>query len=247
MRVRRRKPPRERFRALLGERRRLVEARSRAHEEARHELADRLRAYGPKGWANLGDLEVTQKALAKLEDWEIALLRAPILDRFEAFWDRARADLNWAEHRLEVLARVVPPERGEEWREYRTVRGSDYHTQGYGADSYARGKADLAAFEIQEKDGIPARVVKVARPLPEHRSWHYVHTSDFRVEVQAREDIDLELIRRRPGLTLREFVKGCWRRGLNPRVYNPFLPHGLEERLGVDYQGRDVETQKAVP
>jgi len=64
--------------------------------------------------------------------------------------------------------------------------------------------------------------------------------------VQAREDLDVELIRHRSGLTLREFVKGCWRRGLNPRVYNPFLPHGLEERLGVTYQGRDVESAKVI-
>ena len=39
------------------------------------------------------------------------------------------------------------------------------------------------------------------------------------------------------GPSLREWLALCWKRGCNPRVYNPWLPHGIEERLGVTYFG----------
>ena len=39
---------------------------------------------------------------------------------------------------------------------------------------------------------------------------------------------------------LREQVRRSWARGVNPRVFNPFLPHGYEEQEGIDYFGRDL-------
>jgi len=46
---------------------------------------------------------------------------------------------------------------------------------------------------------------------------------------------------RRPGPTLREQVRLCWKRGVNPRVYSPFLPHGYEQSVGLDYFGGETE------
>lgn len=34
-----------------------------------------------------------------------------------------------------------------------------------------------------------------------------------------------------------EVVRLCWKREVNPRVMYPFLPHGFEERHGLDYFG----------
>ena len=36
------------------------------------------------------------------------------------------------------------------------------------------------------------------------------------------------------GPSLVEQVRMSWRRGVNPRVYNPFLPVGFEEKHGLD-------------
>jgi hypothetical protein len=30
------------------------------------------------------------------------------------------------------------------------------------------------------------------------------------------------------------------KKGVNPRVYMPFLPHGIEQQLGLDYFGNDL-------
>ena len=42
---------------------------------------------------------------------------------------------------------------------------------------------------------------------------------------------------RKPVQSFKDQIKSCWKRGVNPRVYNPFLPAGLEEKLGLDYFG----------
>ncbi len=58
--------------------------------------------------------------------------------------------------------------------------------------------------------------------------------------VGVEEQLDLEILKRQPvGWTLREWVKQCWSRGLNPRVYQPFLPWGYEESVGMDQFGRE--------
>lgn len=62
--------------------------------------------------------------------------------------------------------------------------------------------------------------------------------SDYEVWVGV-DEVGLEVARRLPGETLREWVKACWAAGVNPRVYDPFLDPDFEERAGLDYQGRD--------
>jgi hypothetical protein len=63
----------------------------------------------------------------------------------------------------------------------------------------------------------------------------------FVTEAALPDELEVEVLRRLPGLTMREWLKRCMQLGANPRVYNPFLPHGTEERLGLDHFGNDVE------
>lgn len=59
--------------------------------------------------------------------------------------------------------------------------------------------------------------------------------------VAVEEDLDVRVLQARAyeGVPLDEFVRRCWARAWNPRVLDPFLPHGLEEKIGLDYQGRN--------
>lgn len=226
--------------------RRLVAQRAEASEEIcalfeaeRAELAARVREYKPR-WRG-DDMEIVRKALSKLETWEAYALLRPVRESLMARYRAARTEKKWTERCIEVVARELRPRPGDSWRIYRVVSGSTFHTQGFGADSYARGRAEIEAVELNVSTGIECRVVKVELPRPKHHGPFYVHTSNWHVEARVAEDLDLEIMRHAPAPSLRDFVKACWSRGLNPRVYDPFLPHGLEERLGVDYQGRDVE------
>ena len=53
--------------------------------------------------------------------------------------------------------------------------------------------------------------------------------------------IGWEILKRKPAVPLRETVRLCWKRGVNPRVSMPFLPHGYEESVGLDYFGGEVK------
>lgn len=111
---------------------------------------------------------------------------------------------------------------------YKTTYKSTYSTQGWGAEKYARESAQLDADKVA-MHGVRVEVVRVGKPDVE------------RFEVHAwTDELGVELLRDKPEVPMRDWIKACWARGVNPRVYCPFLPHGLEEKLGVDYQGRDV-------
>lgn len=116
-----------------------------------------------------------------------------------------------------------------------TSSASNYRSQGFGASNYAEkaaeSKADIARF-----NGFHAEV----RPVgSEHRTNDGCRYQDYGVFVNTT-DIGWEMLMRRPGPTLRDWLKMCWKRGVNPRVFNPFLSVGLEEKYGIDYFGNDT-------
>ena len=49
-----------------------------------------------------------------------------------------------------------------------------------------------------------------------------------------------EILKLRPHLELRTVVKNMMKRGTNPRVFYPMLPHGYEAKMGLDYFGNDL-------
>jgi hypothetical protein len=54
------------------------------------------------------------------------------------------------------------------------------------------------------------------------------------------DPVDVEIIKMNP-LPRKEWVRRCWKKGVNPRVFNPYLPHGFEEANGLDYFGNEVK------
>lgn len=210
-------------------------------------VADRLRAELPgiwpksrKGklapdWPSLSYTDLREMAIKRLgfDGWGIFL--APYCMWSETEDRKMKADVNWAETQLQRLAQEIEPLSGDTWRTIETISGSSYRTQGFGANKYAEASAEQTADHYRHQ-GLDARVVCIKRPHPETVPWHYVHTNDYRIEVRA-EEVDIEIAKRRPGPTLKEWIRLCWKRGVNPRVYNPWLPYGIEKKLGLDYFG----------
>jgi hypothetical protein len=65
---------------------------------------------------------------------------------------------------------------------------------------------------------------------------------ECKLYVALESDLDRRILYIRcyhEGLPVGEFMRRCWARAWNPRVLDPFLPAGLEDKLGLDYQGRD--------
>lgn len=164
---------------------------------------------------------------------------------------KARADFLYNEverlkQRLAELApsaelRRVGPEG--EWYYLDSKRAGDYRSQGYGALHYAEGSVQFMADVARAQgfvDGVDL-VVFTSKTGGEY--------SDDVVlaAVRVADAVDAEILRRCPPPSLREQVRLCWKRGVNPRVFNPFLPHGYEEKAGLDYFGRDLRVGAPAP
>lgn len=111
-----------------------------------------------------------------------------------------------------------------------TVWTSDFSSQGYGASKYAKESAQNYANKC-----IFQNLKAEVKPTDQGYGV-YTNTTE----------IGWDMIQRRPGPSLKEWIKSCWKAGTNPRVYNPFLPYGIEEKLGLDYFGNEIQQKGTV-
>lgn len=231
--------PREQYETILQHLKHMRQQRFDVQDQFWAELHEALGAH--KTLKKVKDpLERRLKAANLLGEWGFQLIQQrfvkPALQRLQ----QTRAEINWDQTQLKRLAPKVPLTSGPDWNLVETVHGSNYHTQGFGADRYAEGRAKLLALPYKVA-GIPVRVRQEDLPRPKNPGRFYVHTSKFHVEAQT-DSVIIDVMSRRPMLTLKEQIKMCWKIGVNPRVYNPWLPHGLEAKLGLDYFGNELGT-----
>lgn len=174
-----------------------------------------------------------------------AEVRAPFKARAELLTGNANARRKAAEDALDKLAspealRPVPGAR----LPLSTHYTGSYSSQGPGAENYARNSAEASA-DVARFHGVEVEVRRVEGPPYPSYDWMgrpYTYRSvHFEVLAAVAGEVDVEILRRLRGLPLREQVRLCWKRGVNPRVYNPFLPHGYEEKVGLDYFGGEVQ------
>lgn len=138
------------------------------------------------------------------------------------------------ENLLRWLAPAAELHRGGPMRRYEWIYPEN--NQGFGNRRYSRGRAELQCdhlrfhgveFELRGDDQQPPDTCR------DRSCW----SPTFEVWTSVRTRVDVEILKRRPGPSLREQIRQCWARGVNPRVFNPWLPVGLEEKLGLDYFG----------
>ncbi len=122
-----------------------------------------------------------------------------------------------------------------------TCQGSKY------AQAAAQMDADRAILM-----GIPAVVVQINQWSPDMSDYYTTFrkgdmaTPCWACVVDVEDPVvDLELLKHSPAPSLVEQVRLCWARGVNPRVYNPFLPHGFEEKHGISYTGKFLSVSHA--
>lgn len=176
-----------------------------------------------------------------------SLRRAGLCPNRDALHDsfQARADMLYQEHQRQVqeidatldrLAATIPVRTCEPTRKVLTVSASSYSSQGYGASRYAEQHAQMVA-DTARYHGLTAEV-KPEGPARSDPRWR-IGYQDYAVWVNTDED-GWELLEHKPDIPLKEWVRLCWKRQVNPRVYNPWLPPDLEERLGLDHFGHEV-------
>lgn len=233
---------RERFEALYAQYRVLLDGPSLllqggAEEDDAREAYGRLLLAGKRKVSR----EAAISAACREETWVLRLIGKPIVDRYWLLIREEFAERNWLDYQLDQLAKVAEVRSGE-FRDVESVSSSTYSNQTQPLE-YARGSAEITAAMFA-RHGVETRVQERDRRNGDAftRSWTL---ATYVVQAAIASDVDAEILRRKPGFTLREWVAACWARCLNPRVYNPWLPYGIEQKLGVDYQGRYTDRKSA--
>jgi hypothetical protein len=120
------------------------------------------------------------------------------------------------ENRLFELAVGLPVPAADDWQQIGERWDSTYRSQSYAASKYAKGSAGtLADHAIYY--GVEAKVERYGEGAS--AGWRaFAKTTPTGAEV----------LRRKPDVPVKDWVAACARRGVNPRVYNPFLPYEVD-------------------
>jgi len=167
----------------------------------------------------------------------------PDVDRYLADHSDEEQQIKWA---LAMLAEKADVPRSDTWLSVYSVDGDAYRSQGWGAAKYAKADAEsrLQDFLLHVPEGrVDSQFHKFDQPVrcaggSPSLGWHEYHVMVPTTEIGA------EILKRKPERPLREYVRDCWGRGVNPRVYLPFLPHGYEEQVGIDHFGHDLHAKQ---
>jgi hypothetical protein len=156
-------------------------------------------------------------------------LKAYWQGKADALISKHVADKQGLEDQLDALAarEDLLPWSCEGMNKVYSILHSTYQSSDLGSGKYARESAESRA-EDARMYGLKAEV-----KFEGHCYDLYVNT----------DEVGWDLVQRKPGISLKAWIKRCWARGCNPRVYNPFLPVGLEEKLGLDYFGGEIKAK----
>lgn len=186
-------------------------------------------------------IEEAQKLFPRVRVWDADKARMRLGDRFteigNALREAARGGFNArksavsdAKEALALCLQRLEPSGGLEWYQLDEVWESSYATQGFGAALYAQKAAESRANSYCEGSSeIEIRVEKV------NGLGAYI------IAARVASTLDARIVKaRKRALPIREWVRRCWARGVNPRVYQPSLPHDFERKNQLDYFGNDL-------
>lgn len=192
---------------------------------------------GPSGYPKLfykeeAVLRLRWKRLGSKEYYTVASARRlfpEVAARFRRLAEKLSSPEAVAHLAKLAYAEVQRRRAGEPEHLVRTVSVSDFGSQGYGAEGYAECLA-AASVEALRRNGISARAIRDSVGV-------------FAIQAAVPKELlrDLETSESLERLPVRDFVKFCWKRGCQPRVFFPFLPVGYEEKAGLDYFGNELE------
>jgi len=155
-------------------------------------------------------------------------------------WIARRSDERQYEYVLDVLAQDCPLHVTDGWLLYSTVSETSYSSMGWSACKYAKQHAEQEA-EQARRYSVPVEVRdqydKFDPPVKTQYETHYgVHNYEVWVRLDS---VGIAVLRCKPTCSLRDEIKRLLKAGVCPRVYYPFLPVGIEEKMGLDYFGND--------
>jgi hypothetical protein len=144
--------------------------------------------------------------------------------------------------RLSSLAVELVPQPGSTWTKVAEIGESTFSSQ-TDASGYARTSAEVRALSYAVA-GLEVEVRHRRRVLEIPHPKVY-RTASYEVWVQA-DPLDVDIVKFGHGLSTAEWLQQVVARGMNPRVFSPGLPWGLEERLGIKQGSAELRSVRVV-
>jgi hypothetical protein len=155
----------------------------------------------------------------------IAKWREIALANFEA-WNVRYKKLGKLLDRLATITPITLPDLpADRWPVMKAADSYEYHTQGYGAAKYAR--------ESLVRDEVVLLAAKIPYSIEMvNHTDNLGHVDQYHAKFLLKApltDWQLDCLTRTYRPTLAQWAWDCWERGVNPKVYNPFLPDDIYE------------------
>lgn len=128
------------------------------------------------------------------------------------------------------------------WTRWYSTNSGNHRSMGWSACRYARQDAQ-SRVDIAVANGLEAHI-RVWTERWEGTGFNGQPTTCSLTHYEVWSPVDelgAEVLALKPDIDLVERVRLCWKRGINPRVSMPFLPHGFEEQHGLDFFGNCVK------
>lgn len=180
----------------------------------------------PKRKYNFNLISDHPKILARVERVKA------LSDRFFNHWQQK---IDVIEEKLCALAEKIDLKPGAIFSLYSSHSSSTYSSQGFGAAKYCHDAAKRSA-NAAEVYGIPFEIREVNVSSDNH---YGIRHADYEVWVKLSET-EIEVLKRKPGLSLRDAIKKSLKGGCNPFVNYPFLPADYLEKNGLDWHGNEI-------
>jgi len=159
-----------------------------------------------------------------------------IYDRWQALatalYEKQDARIEKLKTTISEMALALKAPVTEELSFFRSSDTYAYNSQGWGASKYARNAAEAILDRVRAM-GHEGEIREVNHKNKKGEVYNtayqvWINTTSLGVILLKEQPFDVDLV---------EWVRKCWKRGVNPRVYNPFLPVGFEEKHGLNYFG----------
>lgn len=163
-------------------------------------------------------------------------VRKPFQEKAGIFFKKSGEERTALQKRLQELADTIvimddlKIDDKALWAKYSANSTSDFSTQ-CDSSKYTRAAADMNCEHVKYC-GIQAEVRQ--EPI----KTQFSDLEYYNVYAGCSSEV-CEIIRMKDGPPLRTIVKRLWSTGTNPRVLMPFLPHGYEDSVGLDYFGKE--------
>lgn len=164
------------------------------------------------------------KLISKMGQKEADVYAGPVLEKVNNLLKRIDDRLVKLKNELNIIADECEVHSGETKLQFAEVSGWLYSSQGWGANTYAKNSAETYC-DIANHYGIETKI--------EHTDMKGTDWISYTVMVFVESELDVSILKHKKGPSLKEVVSNCYKRGVNPRVYYPFLPYNFEKNNNI--------------